>query len=90
MKTPNTSWVFACGAVFGLSLALSVAAVTKTNATPTSDSPTTQWAHLKVLAYPNGGTGFFDPDSGTIYVYDPQMRNCYLVRQLKVLGRPMQ
>jgi len=55
-----------------------------------ADAPRSEWARLKLVAYPNGATGFFDPDTGIVYVYDSDLRNCYLIRQLQTLGKPMQ
>ncbi len=93
MKTFKTGWLFAGGALFGLSIALCVGAGTKTNATPKApplvaptDAPKSPWSHLKVVGYPNGATGFFDEETGIMYIYDSQLRNCYLMRQLTILG----
>ena len=85
MKTKNTSFIFACGALLGLSLALCLGAVEKTK-TAAPEPAKKDWSKLKFVAYPNGGTGIFDPDSGTIYVYDSDLQNCYLVRQITTLG----
>ncbi|MCU0784182.1 MAG: hypothetical protein MUF81_09095 [Verrucomicrobia bacterium] len=97
MKTFKAGWLFAGGALFGLSIALCVGAGTKTNTPPKAPpmaAPTEAqkyaWAHIKLVGYPNGGTGFFDEETGIIYVYDAQLRHCYLMRQVKVLGDPMQ
>ena len=96
MKTPNAGWLFAWGALFGLAIALCVGATVKTNASPNAPSmvPPTEaqinpWSRLKVVTYPNGGTGFFDTETGIMYIYDAQLRNCYLIRRLNVLGDPM-
>ena len=81
MKKRN-AWLFSFGAMFGLSVALCLGAVDKQAAQP-------DWSRLKLVAYPNGGTGFFDPDSGTMYVYSSDLTRCYLVRKLNSLGAPM-
>jgi hypoxanthine-guanine phosphoribosyltransferase len=47
------------------------------------------WSKLKVVTYASGLTGFFDPDTGKLYVYDANMENCVVVRQLVTLGEPM-
>ena len=83
MKKRNAGWLFGCGAIVGLSIALCLGAVDK----PASPGP--DWSRLKVVSYPNGGTGFFDPDTGTIYVYDSSLARCYLVRKIGNLGAPM-
>jgi len=94
MKTLKAGWLFAGGALFGLSVALCVGAGAKTNTPPkspvvsTADSPKYEWAHIKLVGYPNGATGFFDEETGIMYVYDSQMRHCYMMRQLKLLGDP--
>jgi hypothetical protein len=84
MKKRNAGLLFTCGALFGLSIALCLGAVEKANQTPTKD-----WSQLKFVAYPNGGTGVFDPATGTMYVYDSDLRGCYLVRRINNLGQPM-
>jgi len=47
------------------------------------------WSRLEVVAYPSGVTGFFDPATGKLYVYDDNIEQCILVRQLEELGKPM-
>ena len=74
--------MFVLGAIFGLGISLCLGAVEKQAAAP-------DWSRLKVVSYPNGGTGFFDPDSGTIYVYDADLARCYLVRKIGSLGAPL-
>jgi len=81
MKKRHAGLWFSCGALFGLCVALCLGAVEKPNANPKKD-----WSQLKVVSYPNGGTGFFDPDTGTMYVYNSDLRNCYLIRTLTTLG----
>lgn len=83
MKKRNAAWLFSFGAIFGLSLALCLGAVDKQ--TP----PTPDWSRLKVVSYPNGGTGFFNPDTGIIYVYDSDLSRCYLIRKIGNLGAPL-
>jgi hypothetical protein len=97
MKTPNAGWLVACGALLGFSLALCLGAATRTNlpasgpaVAAAADTPKSPWARLKVVTYRNGSTGFFDEDTGIMYVYDGDLRNCYLIRQLRVLGDPME
>lgn len=82
MKKRNAGWLFGGGAIFGLSIALCLGAVEK-------QAPSTDWSGLKVVSYPNGGTGFFDPATGTIYVYDSDLSRCYLIRKMGALGQPM-
>jgi hypothetical protein len=82
MKKRNAGW-FGFGAIFGLAMALCLGAVDKQTPTPPD------WSRLKVVSYPNGGTGFFNPDTGTIYVYDSDLSRCYLIRKIGNLGAPM-
>ena len=81
MKTKPMALMLVCGALLGFACAVGLGAVEKTN-----DAPKKDWSHLQMVAYPNGATGFFDPSSGTVYVYDVELRNCYMVRQLVNLG----
>lgn len=46
------------------------------------------WSKLKVVAYSSGLTGFFDPDTGKLYIYDSELNKCF-IRQLTELGEPM-
>lgn len=99
MKTPTTALTFTAGCILGLTLALCLGAVPKpktgtTNQPPAQPVPTAPpgqpaRAGLQFFAYPNGGTGIFDPSTGTIYVYDSDLNRCYLIRELGNLGEPM-
>lgn len=99
MRTPVTALTFTSGAVLGLTLALCLGAVQNpkpglTNQTliqpvQSSTAAPTDWSRLKFFAYPNGGTGIFDPATGTIYVYDSDLNRCYLVREIRILGEPL-
>jgi len=51
--------------------------------------PGHDWAYIKVISYESGVTGFFDSHTGTMYMYDSNMQNCYAVRQIIKLGDPM-
>ncbi len=42
------------------------------------------------VAMPNERTGFFDQASGTLYVYDANLKNCVLKGQLNELGKPFE
>ena len=48
------------------------------------------WSRLKVVAYPSGFTGFFDPDTGRLYIYDADLQRCLTIRQLDRLGSPLE
>ena len=44
---------------------------------------------LKLFTYSTGLTGFFDPATGLMYIYDFNVENLVMVRQLGVLGAPI-
>ena len=50
---------------------------------------TQDWSRLKIVTYATGLTGFFDPDTGKLYVYDSNMANCFAIRELAALGEPL-
>ena len=83
MKNRKLVSTFVCGVLLGLTLALCVGAQDKPK------KPKSDWSRLKVVGYPNG-TGFFDPDTGKMYVYDDRLMGCFITRQLVTLGEPMQ
>jgi hypothetical protein len=84
MKKCNVAWSFLGGIMFGLSLALCLAAAEKKVEDPRPD-----WSRLKLVSYANGATGFFDPETGRIYLYDMNMERCYAIREFRALGEPM-
>lgn len=47
------------------------------------------WSNVQVVTYENGATGFFDSSTGTLYVYDGNLRRPVLIRQINALGRPL-
>ncbi|TAL00915.1 MAG: hypothetical protein EPO07_09075 [Verrucomicrobia bacterium] len=79
----QTTLALTAGALLGFAAAVGLGAAEKGKETAKKD-----WSRVQVIAYPNGGTGFFDPDSGTMYVYDSDLRGCYLIRQVVNLGDP--
>ena len=44
---------------------------------------------VEVVTYASGLTGFFDRDTGALYVYDSKWDKCVAVRKLTALGAPM-
>lgn len=95
MKSLKPTWMFASGTLFGLALALCLGAAPKTAApkAPTPKPPETQpvvarrdWSQLKLIGYPNGATGIFDPATGMFYTYDADLIYCYQIRELNTLG----
>ncbi len=83
MKNGKLVSTFIGGLVLGLTLALCLGAEDKPK------KPKSDWSRVKVVGYPNG-TGFFDPDTGKMYVYDDRLQGCFIIRQLVALGQPME
>jgi hypothetical protein len=82
MKKQNAAWLFVCGAISGLALALCIGAAEK-------ETPKTEGSRLTALSYPSGVTGFFDPDTGKVYLYDINLEYCHAIREITKLGEPM-
>ena len=51
--------------------------------------PVPQFDGVQVITYASGLTGFFQRDTGTLYVYDANWDKCFAVRKLSSLGQPM-
>jgi hypothetical protein len=47
------------------------------------------WSNLRIITYASGLTGFFNPDTGMLYVYDLNIEKPIMVRQLVGLGASM-
>jgi hypothetical protein len=47
------------------------------------------WSRLTIVTYPSGLTGFFDPSTGKLYVYDADLERCLMIRQLDRLGESL-
>ena len=69
---------------------LSFAACALTAAAPCragqAPRPAANLAGVQVIAYPDGQTGFFEKETGTLYVYDASLTNCVAVRRISKLG----
>jgi len=88
MKTRNAILVFAFGLLLGVSLAVGLGAVEKPPdkiVEPTKPD----LSRLKLLGFATGITGFFDPDTGRLYLYDENLVRCTAIRELTALGEPM-
>jgi hypothetical protein len=44
---------------------------------------------LQIVTYPSSLTGFFDRNTGMLYLYDADLNKCVCIRQLVQLGEPM-
>ncbi len=47
------------------------------------------FASVEPVSYISGMTGFFDRNTGMMYVYDVNMEKCVFIRQLVKPGEPM-
>ncbi len=73
-----------CGVLLGASLVLCTGISNKATEGSKKD-----WSRLRIVTYASGLTGFFDPDTGRLFVYDSNMENCFIIRELTELGEPM-
>jgi hypothetical protein len=95
MKNKKTGLIFVSGAALGIALTLCLGAVSKdapAKNNPPKELPQTaekSSAPLQIVSYPNGATGFFNPENSTLYLYDANLRNCYLTRRITKLGEPL-
>ena len=80
MKTRTAVLLFVSGILLGISLTLAIGAGT---------APNPSRSRLTVFTYPSGTTGFFDPDTGRLYVYDMNLATCISVREIGTLGDPL-
>lgn len=55
----------------------------------TGSAPAPKFDHLRFIAYPNGFTGVFDTTDGMFYLYDTNLLNAPIARQLTKPGEPM-
>ncbi|MGB2601624.1 MAG: hypothetical protein WBD00_02195 [Candidatus Omnitrophota bacterium] len=44
---------------------------------------------LEILVYPSGLTGFFDRETGKLYIYDTRSVDCIMIRQMTKPGKAM-
>jgi len=91
MKNAKIGWVFVSGVLLGVAATLCVGASGKDTPSKITNEtgPKKDLSHVQVVSYPNGGTGFFDPETATIYVYSSDLKNCYMTRQITSLGEPL-
>ena len=48
--------------------------------------PKQDFSKLQIVTYRSGLTGFFDPDTGMLYIYDTSLERCTMIKQLTKLG----
>lgn len=80
----NVAVVVMC-AIVGLAVAIAVPRILAKDNTESKQN----WSRLEMATYTSGLTGFFDPDTGMYYVYDSNLENCFMIRQITTLGEPM-
>jgi len=49
-----------------------------------------EFSGIQVVACENGLTGFFEQQTGKLYLYDSALEKCVAVRQVAELGAPLQ
>ena len=84
-KGKNMNKIFAILTV-GLLLGVGVCV---TNTLAQGKQETKNLSRLQVVTYASGLTGFFDPESGKLYIYDSNVENCVVIRQISRLGDPL-
>lgn len=47
------------------------------------------WSHVHVVAYASGLTGFFDTKAGRLYLYDANLEQPLIIREIDELGKPL-
>jgi hypothetical protein len=48
------------------------------------------FSHVQIVTYASGMTGFFDSQTGRLYIYDNNWSQCLWAYKLTKLGEPMQ
>jgi len=84
MNTRKASLILVCGIMLGVALVFATRAQDKPALTPKKD-----WSQLRVVTYASGLTGFFDPESGKLFLYDSNLEKCHVIRELTELGEPL-
>jgi hypothetical protein len=80
MKKKNAVGLVVGGMLLGVCLTLCIGAAEDSRKEP---------SRLQIVTYPTGTTGIFDPDKGRLYLYDINLANCILIREIATLGAPM-
>ena len=47
------------------------------------------WSHVQVVTYASGLTGFFDTKTGRLYLYDANVEQPFIIREIDELGKPL-
>jgi hypothetical protein len=74
--------------VLGVILSAFAASVFMPSSIAQDNQPQMQ-PQLEVFTYSTGLTGFYDRNTGLLYLYDTNIEKCTCIRQLVRLGEPM-
>ena len=80
MKTRNKIGLFFSGMLSGVVLALCIGA---------AGEEKQDVSRVQMAGFVNGTTAFWDPTSGKLYLYDANLANCTIIREITTLGEPM-
>ena len=82
-------WQMLIAICIGCLIGATFAANTKANDTNSTEQPA-DFSTLQIFTYNSGLTGFFEPKTAKLYIYDSNLEKCFIIRELKKLGEPMQ
>ena len=63
--------------------------VSKSQASAELALPDAKWGHVQVVSYGSGLTGFFDTNSGRLYLYGADLRTPFMTAEIESLGAPL-
>ena len=84
MWTRTTSVSILLGAVIA---GLFLVPLTATSGADQAAQP--DWSQVQVVTYSSGLTGFFDAATGKLYLYDANLDECMVIREVEELGKPL-
>ncbi len=82
-KNLLTGGVIAIAAMFGIRGSLSGASESSATSKPKN------WAHVQVVSYASGLTGFFDTSTGRLYLYGSDLKTPFMASEIQTLGEPL-
>lgn len=69
--------------------AVAIAALWPRSAVPAQQPAQKSWPHIQIVAYASGLTGFFDTKIGRLYLYDANLDQPAIIREIDELGKPL-
>ena len=75
--------------VFVLLVGVVVASLLARSEAPAQQPAQKSWSHIQVVSYASGLTGFFDTKTGRIYLYDSNLDQPFIIREIDELGKPL-